>query len=151
MLAAEALVASQQANEGRLLKSNMVYLREAVFQRYALGLDTGKLDIQPFVENYPEFHLFMVRMEPDHKQTHLEHFMIENVLSELIEAGGSGFVVSLDRHSLLGIARLRDEAEAARLETLLESHLKRYVKVPLQITRSGFTTILRPFPKKWHG
>ncbi|WP_225999997.1 response regulator [Paenibacillus sp. BJ-4] len=137
MLAAEALVASQQANEGRLLKSNMVYLREAVFQRYALGLDTGKLDIQPFIENYPEFHLFMVRMEPDRKQTHLEHFMIENVLSELIEAGGSGFVVSLDRHSLLGIARLRDEAEAARLETLLESHLKRYVKVPLQITRSG--------------
>lgn len=136
-LAADAQLESQRVKEGKLLKSSLGFLREAVFQRYALGLDTGKLDIQPFVENYPEFHLFMVRMENDHKKTHLEHFMIENVLSELIDAGDSGFVVSLDSHSLLGIARLREEAEAGRLEEQLKSHLKRYVKLPFQVTRSG--------------
>lgn len=41
--------------ETRLLRSNLKFLREAVFQRWATGLDIGNLDIAPFVERYPAF------------------------------------------------------------------------------------------------
>ncbi|MNW25978.1 Transcriptional regulatory protein DegU [compost metagenome] len=136
-LADEAQAESVRMKEGKLLRSSLGYLREAVFQRYALGLDTGKLDIQPFVENYPDFHLYMVRMEPVQRKTHLEHFIIENVLSELLESAGHGFVVSLDRHSLLGIARLDDISEGPRVAEQLRAHLRRYLKISFQVAHSG--------------
>ncbi|WP_025678302.1 response regulator [Paenibacillus massiliensis] len=136
-LADEAQAESVRMKEGKLLRSSLGYLREAVFQRYALGLDTGKLDIQPFVENYPDFHLYMVRMEAVQRKTHLEHFIIENVLSELLESAGHGFVVSLDRHSLLGIARLDDISEGQRVAEQLRAHLRRYLKISFQVAHSG--------------
>ncbi|MDO7906829.1 response regulator [Paenibacillus sp. JX-17] len=136
-LADEARAERQRMKEGKLLQGSIGYLREAVFQRHALGLDTGKLDVTPFVENYPHFHLYMVQMEAERKKTHLEHFIIENVLSELIERSGLGFVVSLDRQSLLGLVKLNREDEAGGLEEELLSHLRRYIKVPFHVIRSG--------------
>lgn len=136
-LAGEVQAESERMKEGKLLKSSLGYLREAVFQRYALGLDTGKLDIRPFVENYPQFHLFMVGMEAVQRKNHLEHFIVENVLSELLDTAGHGFVVSLDRYSLLGIARLQDESEASRLVGQVKEHLRRYLKLPFQAAVSG--------------
>lgn len=52
------------------------------------------------MEQYPYFHLIMVKMETD-KPVFLENFIIENVLLELIERYGKGFVTVHDSKRLL--------------------------------------------------
>lgn len=127
--------------ETRLLRSNLKFLREAVFQRWATGLDIGNLDIAPFVERYPRFYLVLVKMESD-DAVHLEHFIVENVLTELIERHGKGFVTSLDGKSLLGLVTPDSPDGAKRLSDELRLHLKKYVKVPFQV---GLSEEIRDF------
>jgi two-component system response regulator YesN len=136
---------SAQSVEAKLLRSNLKYLREAVFQRWALGLDIGSIDLQTFLQQHPEFDLIMVRMNSDRK-VHLEHFIIENVLSELIELNGNGFVASLDSHSLLGLVTLKSGVEIAAVSEALRKHLLRYLKVPFQVLLSQHIADVRLVP-----
>ncbi|MEW9699415.1 response regulator [Paenibacillus sp. SI8] len=131
-LSEEIIRESEWTEEAQLLKTNLRYLQEAVFQRWALGLDTGRIDMQPFVEQYPNFHLIMVKMESD-KVVHLENFIIENVLLELIERFGKGFVTMHDNKSLLGLVTLPQGASVSELVDELRGHLIKYLKVPFQI------------------
>ena len=121
-----------RSKETYLLKTNLRLLREAVFARCASGLDLGGTDLKPFTENHPSFHLIMVRMESE-RDMKLEHFIVENVLTELIESAGTGFVASVDAKSLLGLVTLREESTPQRLVDQLRSHLKRYLKAPFQV------------------
>ncbi|WP_372630512.1 response regulator [Cohnella sp.] len=121
-----------RSKETYLLKNNLRLLREAVFARWASGLDLGGLDLKPFTENHPSFHLIMVRMESE-RDMKLEHFIVENVLTELIESAGTGFVASVDAKSLLGLVTLRKESTPQRLVDQLRGHLKRYLKAPFQV------------------
>jgi two-component system response regulator YesN len=79
---------------------------------------------------------------------HLEHYIIENVLSELIERHGSGFVASLDSHSLLGLVTLRPGEKAEALAESLRGHLRGYLKVPFQVLLSGRITDVRRVPEE---
>ncbi|OPH53393.1 DNA-binding response regulator [Paenibacillus ferrarius] len=118
--------------DAELLKANRKYLQEAVFQRFAQGLDTGRIDMGPFMEQHPYFHLIMVKMESD-KPVFLENYIIENVLQELIERYGKGFVTVHDNKSLLGLVTLPSGASVNQLVDELRSHLVKYLKVPFQI------------------
>ncbi|MFE5324407.1 response regulator [Paenibacillus sp. NPDC056579] len=138
---------TQSTQEAQLLKANLKYLREAVFQRWASGLDIGRIDLKPFIESHPQFHLVMVKMESDRK-VHLEHFIIENVFSELIEQYGQGFVVSYDSQSLLGLITLREPLSLDSLTNELKTHLKTYLKVPFQIMTSGLVDDFRTVPEQ---
>lgn len=131
--------------ETHLLKSNLRLLREAVFARWASGLDLGGIDLKPFIENHPSFHLVMVRMESE-RDMKLEHFIVENVLAELIESEGSGFVASIDAKSLLGLVTLREEGSPHRIVDQLRSHLKRYLKAPFQVQHTDRLSDFRQVP-----
>lgn len=133
--------------ESQLLKQNLKYLREAVFQRWAAGLDIGRFDMSAFERSYPEFHLVLVALGSPGK-VHLEHFIVDNVLSELIEMRGDGFAASLDSHHLLGLAALRPGTAIEAFREELHTHLKRYVKVPFQIVHSGPVTDIRSVPEQ---
>lgn len=118
--------------EAELLKTNRKFLQEAVFQRWVQGLDTGRIDMGPFVEQHPYFYLIMVKMETD-KAVFLENFIIENVLQELIDRYGKGFVTVHDSKSLLGLVTPPEGTSIAQLIEELRSHLIKYLKVPFQI------------------
>jgi len=133
--------------DAHLLRVNLRFLREAVFARWASGLDLGGIDLTPFTENHPDFHLIMVRMESD-QDVKLEHFIVENVLSELIESAGKGFVASIDARSLLGLVTLNDNNGLHRLIDQLRSHLKQYVKAPFQILHTDLVTDIAKVPAK---
>ncbi|GMK43513.1 response regulator [Paenibacillus glycanilyticus] len=122
----------EQTEEAELLKLNRNYLREAVFQRWAQGLDIGRFDMTPFMDSHPHFNLIMVKMESD-KVVQLEHFMIENVLGELIEKHGQGFVTIYDSKSLLGLVTLPEGGTITSLLEELRTHLIKYLRVPFQI------------------
>lgn len=126
---------AELTQEAQILKVNRKYLREAVFQRLAAGLDIGRIDLSSFMESYPHFHLIMVKMESD-KVVHLEHFIIENVLSELIERSGSGFVTIHDSKSLLGLVMLHEGIKLPGLLEELRAHLIKYLRVPFQMMHS---------------
>jgi two-component system response regulator YesN len=131
-LGEEVVRETEQTEEMLLLKSNRKYLQEAVFQRWALGLETGRIDMKPFMDKHPHFFLIMVKMESD-KVVQLDNFIIENVLLELIERYGIGFVTLYDSKSLLGLVTL---PEGIRLQELIEElrgHLIKYLRVPFQI------------------
>jgi two-component system, response regulator YesN len=131
-LAEEVARETEQTKDMQLLKTNRKYLQEAVFQRWALGLDTGRFDMQPFMDKYPHFFLIMVKMESD-KVVQLDNFIIENILLELIEKHGKGFVTLYDSKSLLGLVTL---PEGTRLQELIEElrrHLIKHLRVPFQI------------------
>ncbi|WP_409344509.1 response regulator [Paenibacillus sp. MBLB4367] len=132
--------------ETQLMRANQKYLREAVFQRWALGLDIGRFDMKSFIQSYPCFYLVMVNMDSD-KKVHLEHFMIDNVLSELIGMHGKGFVVSFDRQSLLGLAAPDAESDLTALLDTLRQHLKKYLKVRFQVMHSPAIDDFRTVPE----
>jgi len=127
---------AEQTEVAEMVKNGRKYLREAVFQRLAAGLSIGSFDIAPFMESHPYYHLVLVRMESD-KVVHLEHFMIENVLSELIEKHGRGFVTIQDGQSLLGLVTLNEDAGLSNLLDELRSHLKKCLRIPFQIIHTG--------------
>ncbi|MBB6733146.1 response regulator [Cohnella zeiphila] len=135
------------SQQEEFLRSSLKYLREAVFQRLAAGLDIGKLDLGPIADAHPRFRLVMVTMDAGSKNVHLEHFIIDNVLTELIGLFGAGFVVSFDRQSLLGLVTLN---EGVAIETLLgelKSHLRHYLKIPFQVLHSDELTDMRKVPQ----
>ncbi|CAM3535576.1 MULTISPECIES: response regulator transcription factor [Saccharibacillus] len=124
-----------RAKESQLLKQNLRFLREAVFARWASGLDLGGIDLASFTEAYPDFHLLMVHVESD-ADTKLEHFIVENVMNELIGSFGRGFVASIDAKSLLGLVKL-ERSSLSALNEELRGCLKRYLKKPFQLLASG--------------
>ncbi|MBE9915752.1 response regulator [Paenibacillus donghaensis] len=132
--------------EAQLLRRNLKYLREGVFQRWAMGLDIGNMDIAPFVERHPSFQLILVKIESE-DAVHLEHFIVENVLTELIERYGEGFVTSLDGKSLLGLITVNSEDGMKKLSDELRMHLKKYVKMPFQIQLSEEIRDFNSIPK----
>lgn len=121
--------------EAKMLRCNLKFLREAVFQRWAMGLDIGNMDVAPFVERHPRFQLILIKMESE-DAVHLEHFIVENVLTELIDRHGEGFVTSLNGKSLLGLITVKSKDGMKNLSDELRTHLKKYVKVPFQIQLS---------------
>jgi two-component system, response regulator YesN len=124
------------SKDARLMRANLRFLREAIFARWALGLDLAGIDLTPYIASHPHFHLIMIRMESD-RVVHLEHFIVENVLSELIDNHGHGFVASIDAKSLLGLVTIKEESDGlGPMLDDLRRHLKRYVKVPFQILHS---------------
>ncbi|QHW35077.1 response regulator [Paenibacillus rhizovicinus] len=139
-LALETQAETEMSLEGDMLRQNLKYLREAVFQRLATGLDIGNLDIAPIFEKYPNFHLVLAHIEEAVKPVHLEHFIIENVLSELVDRHGQGFVVNFDRQTLLAIVHFSNPAGVEAMLTELKTHLRHYLKVPFHITQSGTIT-----------
>jgi two-component system response regulator YesN len=129
------------------LRSSLKYLREGVFQRLASGFNLGNLDISQLIEEHPWFYLILLQMDAGDKNVRIEHFIVENVLTELIERDGSGFVVSYDRQSLLGLITLRKDA---RLETFLDdgrTYLKQYLKIPFQMIHSGLSYDINAVPQ----
>lgn len=129
------------------LKSSLKYLREGVFQRLASGFNLGNLDISQLIEDHQCFYLILLQIDAGDKNIRIEHFIVENVLTELIERDGSGFVVSYDRQSLLGLITLREEA---RLESFLEdgrTYLKQYLKTPFQMIHSGLSYDINTVPQ----
>ncbi|QHT63716.1 response regulator [Paenibacillus lycopersici] len=139
-LARETQTETELSREGAMLRQNLKFLREAVFQRLASGLDIGNMDIAPIFEKYPDFHLVMAHIEEAVKPVHLEHFIIENVLSELVDRYGDGFVVNFDRQSLLAIVHFPNPASLNALLAELKTHLGHYLKLPFHLTPSGVIT-----------
>lgn len=129
------------------LKSSLKYLREGVFQRLASGFNLGNLDISQLIEDHQCFYLILLQMDAGDKNVRIEHFIVENVLTELIERDGRGFVVSYDRQSLLALITLREEA---RLESFLEdgrTYLKQYLKTSFQMIHSGLSYDINTVPQ----
>jgi two-component system response regulator YesN len=145
-LQAEVSQEKEASREGVLLRNGLKYLREAVFQRLATGLDLGKTDLQPFSERHPSYYLIMVTLDAGTKNVHLEHFIVENVLTELIDMSGDGFVISIDRQSLLGLVTLKETDAIAKLLMDLKAHLKHYLKIPFQVLHSDRLTEIRDVP-----
>ncbi|MBO9599158.1 MAG: response regulator [Cohnella sp.] len=136
----------EASREGALLRSGLKYLREAVFQRLAAGLDIGKMDLQPFSERHPTYYLIMVTLDAGNSNVHLEHFIVENVLAELLDMRGDGFVISIDRQSLLGLVTLREADAIVQLLSDLKAHLKHYLKIPFQVLHSDRLADIREVP-----
>ncbi|MFF2092381.1 response regulator [Paenibacillus sp. NPDC058174] len=144
-LAAEIGKERELTEEAELLRVNRKYLREAVFQRWASGLDIGRIDVKPFMDSHPQFHLIMVKMESE-KVVHLEHFIIENVLGELIGKHGSGFVTIQDSKSLLGLITLNAHSSLSALLDELRTHLIKYLRIPFQIMHSELIQDINAVP-----
>ncbi|QWU16527.1 two-component system, response regulator YesN [Paenibacillus sophorae] len=146
-LAEEIRKDSELSKESERLKANLRFLREGVFRRLASGLDIGNLDIRPFIEDYHHFYLTMVRMEAGDRGMRLEHFIVENVLSELIERHGRGFVVSYDKQTLLGLITLKEGAGMDEFQEDVKRHLNHVLKVPFQMIHSGLTSDFGAVPQ----
>lgn len=138
-LTAEIQKDSDISKQGERLKASLRFLREGVFQRLASGLDIGNLDIEPFVKDYDTYSLLMVQLDSGERSIRLEHFIVENVLSELIERHGRGFVVSYDRQSLLGLISLTENGEMEQFQEEVREHLTHYLKIPFQLLYSGLS------------
>ncbi|WP_028612655.1 response regulator [Paenibacillus harenae] len=138
---------NERNKESQLLTRNLRFLREAVFARWAADLDLGGIDLTPFVGKHPHFHLILLRLDSD-ADLRLEHFIVENVLSELIDDAGQGFVASFDAKSLLGLVTLREGASLGALIERLRAHLKRYLKIPFQVMHTGRITDLASVPRE---
>ncbi len=145
-LQAEIAKEKEASREGALLRNGLKYLREAVFQRLAAGLDIGKMDLQPFSERHPTYYLIMVTLDAGNSNVHLEHFIVENVLAELLDMRGDGFVISIDRQSLLGLVTLSEPDAIVTLLADLKTHLKHYLKIPFQVLHSDRMTDIREVP-----
>lgn len=121
--------------ESKMLKNNLKFLREAVFQRWASGLNIGGMDMAAVIANHQKFQLIMVKMESD-KLVHLEHFIIDNVLTEMMDTYGKGFATSFDAKSVLGLITINEEKSIKAMLEQLRIHLKKYLRVPFQILQT---------------
>ncbi|MNX43551.1 Transcriptional regulatory protein DegU [compost metagenome] len=126
---------SERLREGEKLRKNLKFLHEGILRRLASGLDTGNLDMQSFTQEYSEFYLVMVQLEGTETHHALEHFIVENVLSELIDTSGKGFVISFDSNCLLGLVVLNEDLDV--FKGLIKGHLTHYLKIPFHIAVSG--------------
>ncbi|GIQ65655.1 DNA-binding response regulator [Paenibacillus cisolokensis] len=141
---------SEWSRARSLLETNLKYLREAVFARWVSGLDIGRLDMKSFIEDYPRFHLVMVKMESD-RAMQLEHFIVENVLSELIGQYGKGFVTSQGGSSLLGLVAVEAGDGVSGLVDELKKHLRRCLKVPFQVLHTDEIRDFGEVPERVRG
>ncbi|SDS61221.1 two-component system, response regulator YesN [Paenibacillaceae bacterium GAS479] len=146
-LAGELAEERSALKEGELLRGSLNYLREAMFQRLASGQDIGQLDSNALLERYCGFHLVMVRLESGTRDAGLEHFVVDNVFSELLKRSGDGFVISYDRNTLIGVAVLGSEDTLSGLMANLRGYLGRYLKIPFQLARSGMVGEIREVPE----
>ncbi|OMF93514.1 response regulator [Paenibacillus sp. FSL R7-0337] len=138
---------NQISRQGERLKASLRFLREGVFQRLASGLDIGNLDIDAFIEDYHSFYLVMIQLEPGDQSARLEHFIVENVLSELIERYGRGFVVSYDRQHLLGLITPGETVRVEQFQEAVKTHLTHYLKIPFQMIYSGLSCDFHTVPQ----
>ncbi|WNS45123.1 response regulator [Paenibacillus sp. MMS20-IR301] len=136
-LATEIQQDNHISRQGERLRTSLRFLREGVFQRLASGLDIGNLDLEPFIEDYNQFSLVLIQLDSGDRSVRLEHFIVENVLSELIDLHGRGFVASYDRQSLLGLVTLADNIRVEQFQEEVKAHLTHYLKIPFQIIHSG--------------
>ncbi|QJC50545.1 response regulator [Paenibacillus albicereus] len=146
-LAAELAEERSALKEGEMLRKSQKYLREAMFQRLASGQDVGQLDVAALMDRYPAFHLVLVRLEAGLRDAGLEHFVVDNVLSELLERSGDGFVVSYDRHTLIGVAAVETEEALSSLLANVRGYLGRYLRLPFQVASSGRIREIRQVPE----
>jgi two-component system response regulator YesN len=137
----------RQTDEVKLFQFNQKYLREAVIQRWVHGLDIGRFDLSSIAEQHPNYYLLLVRVETK-LDLEIKHFIMENVLAELIELNGNGFVVSIDHQNILGIFTLTDKVSIHAFEEESKNHLKNYLKVPFQLQVSGNLTNFEAIPSE---
>ncbi len=133
-------IRQQQAHvqEEETLREGLQYLRSGAFQRLAAGLSVGKLSLEPLLEQYPEYYLLSVNLGDEQRSGPLEHFIVENVLTELIREFGHGFVVSLDRSSLLTLVALESAGTMDELQERTNEQLARCLKAqPFTSLHSG--------------
>lgn len=140
----------QKERESRLdganLKASLTYLREGIFQRLALGLDVGNLDLSMFSKEYPEFYLFLTSIKAEEQSARLEHFIVRNVISELTEGYGKGCIISYDRTSLIGLVSIQRKGGLEKFQQDVRSHLTHYLKAPFQFASSGLTRDIGEIP-----
>lgn len=132
--------------DGAHLKASLTYLREGIFQRLALGLDVGNLDLSTFSREYPEFYLFLTSIKAEEQSARLEHFIVRNVISELTEGYGKGCIISYDRKSLLGLVFIQRKGGPESFQRDVRSHLTHYLKAPFQFAASGLTRDIGEIP-----
>lgn len=89
----------------------------------------------------------MIQLDPGDKSVRLEHFIVENVLSELIDQHGRGFVVSYDRQSLLGLITPGENIRVEQFQEEVKAHLTHYLKIPFQIIHSGLSYDFNTVPQ----
>ncbi|TCZ73214.1 response regulator [Paenibacillus albiflavus] len=135
-----------RASDTSMLDFNLKYLREAVFQRLAHGLDIGRFDISKLEESFPHFLLMLIRLKDKEKDVTINHFIIENVLTEIIEEQAKGFVVSFDPFSLLGVVSIQDGQSMRGIELKVRQHLDRYLKVAYQVQVSDMLNQFKSIP-----
>lgn len=133
--------------DGERLQTNLKYLREGVFQRLASGLDISHLDISLFMEHYPSFYLLLVQLDAGERNRPLEHFVVDNILTELFQRYGSGFVVSYDRESLLGLVALQPGVRIESVQEEALGYIRRYVQVPFHMVHSGLNHEFKVIPE----
>ncbi|WP_139993142.1 response regulator transcription factor [Paenibacillus paridis] len=108
------------------LDRHIHYIREAVFQRWASGLDTGHYDMTPIAREYAGSRLIMVSLLPE-EDTRRRHLLAEEALTAWMGSSGKGFCVSFGQRSLLGVflasASFRDEKWVAKLQAELSQAL----------------------------
>ncbi|MFC5407466.1 response regulator [Cohnella soli] len=127
----------------KLLARNLHLLREAVFQRFANGLDIGSLDLSQLAERYADFHLIMIELH-EHKEASLYHFISENIMTEMVAAKEQGFVFSLDGRTIVGLLATKEKSEAFVSE--LKMMLDRCLKCGFDIQSSKPMNDLRDIP-----
>lgn len=136
---------SERLREEEKLRKNLKFLHEGILRRLASGLDTGNLDMKSFRQEYPEFFLVMVQLEGTESHHALEHFIVENVLSELIDTNGKGFVISFDSNCLLGLVVLNEDLDV--FSGLVKGYLTHYLKIPFHIAVSGLNQDFNTIPQ----
>lgn len=134
-LSAEIEQSTMRSKESHLLRQNVRLLREGALTRLITGLDLGGIDLNTLLEEPSYFYLVMVRIEQK-RSGHLEHFIVENVLTELIDNFGHGVVASASLCHLVGLVTPDLPHQLPVLLDELKTQLKRCLKVPFQIIAS---------------
>ncbi|NWL89740.1 DNA-binding response regulator [Paenibacillus sp. 79R4] len=124
-----------RSKETHLLRQNVRLLREGALTRLITGLDLGGIDLNALLEEPPYFYVVMVQIEQK-RSGHLEHFIVENVLTELIDNIGYGVVASASLCHLVGLVTPDLPHQLPVLLDELRTQLKHCLKVPFRIIAS---------------
>ncbi|MEF2967056.1 response regulator [Paenibacillus sp. M1] len=143
----EIRLESENFKEGERLRAGFKYVREGVFQRLTLGLDVSSSDMGTLTDEYREFYLVYLQMNTGNRSVRLEHFIVDNVLGELFEAYGRGFVISYDANSLLGLFTLGNRAGIGEFQDKAKTQMSRCLKVPFQMVVSGKNNDIAAIPQ----
>ncbi|OMF27603.1 hypothetical protein BK133_19300 [Paenibacillus sp. FSL H8-0548] len=108
------------------LEHHTHFIREAVFQRWASGLDTGHYDMTPIAQEYAGCRLIMVSLAQNESKSG-RHLLVEKALTEWMASSGKGLCVSFGQRSLLGVflssKPLKDEKIKNELHSILDNAL----------------------------